>query len=220
MITASDSSEKTVPIYPEDGGSRFLQNDGTLLWRQTQQVSPKCPQVYLPHPNDAVAIHREDRGSRFLRNVGTYVPNYTESHFRRQFLYTNPFDGYAGRRKYVTFILNVHFMHFVGRHWIQQPYQSFRSLTAFTLHYLRTWSLLLPKYLHGTCWQAHGTHTSLVHGSMQNAVCPICLWYSGIYSSGSQAFRVRCPSSSHTAPSRPPPRAPNHLRHLHINRFK
>lgn len=57
-MTAADFSEQTVPIYPEDGCSRFLQNDGTLLCRETEQVSPKRPQVYLlvPHPNDALGF--------------------------------------------------------------------------------------------------------------------------------------------------------------------
>jgi hypothetical protein len=38
------------PFYPEDRGSRFYRNFGTLF----------CP---------------EDGGGRFLRNVGTYLPN-------------------------------------------------------------------------------------------------------------------------------------------------
>lgn len=99
-----------------------------------------------------------------------------------------------------------------------------RSLTAFTLHYLPNLVAFVTEIPSRHLLTGAGnSHTSLVHGGTQDAVCPIRLCYSGIYSSGSQAFRVRCPPSNHNAPSRAP-RVPNHLRHLNIklqrNRFK
>lgn len=110
---------------------------------------------------------------------------------------------------------------------IKRSLYALRSKTVLSqpshLTTFRTWSLLFPKCLHGTCWQARGT--LIHHWSMgaRRKLCPIGLCDSGIYSSGSHAFRVRCSPSNRSPPSRAS-RVPNHLRHLYINlkrnRFK